>query len=89
MDWGWIKPTVELCTTGVNNWRKRRRLRKALEVYPEGRTLAALRREVGEADTEEGREQTRSMLRTVRRGNEQARILKRTDANTEEMWGLR
>ena len=87
--WGWMKPSYELCATAITNWLRKRRLRKALESYSEGRTLEALRREAGEADTEEGREKTRALLRAIRRGNKQARILMRSGTDSEEMWGLR
>ena len=89
--WGWIKPVAELLRELVINRSRRHKLLAALEDprYSEGRTLEALRREIGEADSEDGRERTRELLRGVRRGDKGARILKRSMPNAEEMWGLR
>lgn len=89
MDWGWLKHVLSFGLSTTTNWLMRRRLRRALESYPQGRTIEALRREAGEADTEDGRERTRVLLRMIRHGEKQARILKRTDPNAAEMWGLR
>ena len=89
--WGWIEPVAKLSGKAGRSCARRRRLRKALENprFPEGRTLEWLRRDIGEADTNEGRERTRELLRGVKRGARRARQLKRTDPKAEEMWGLR
>ena len=89
--WGWIEPVWKLIGRAFSDRSRRRRLLAALENprFPSGRTLEALRREIGEADTDEGRERTRKLLRGVRRDHRQARILDRSDPGAEEMWGLR
>jgi Zn-finger nucleic acid-binding protein len=89
--WGWIIPVANLCGKAATNWARRGRLRKMLENprYPQGRNLAALRRAVGEADTDAGRERTRELLRGVKRRAKKARQLKRTNPQASEMWGLR
>jgi hypothetical protein len=89
--WGWIEPVAKIFGAAGVRWLRRRRLRRALEnpKFPEGRTLEALRRAIGEADTKEGQERTRELLRGVKRGAKRARLLRRTDLQAEEMWGLR
>lgn len=89
--WGWIEPVFNVLEKVGVRGSRRRRLRKALEGpdWHEGRTLEALRRVAGEADTSEGRERTRGLLRGVKSGGMKARQLKRTDPKAEEMWGLR
>ena len=88
--WGWIMPIAKLLGEWAYNWARRGRLRKALENprFPSGRTLEALRRAAGEADTDAGRERTRELLRGVKRGVKRARMLLRPPG-TPEMWGLR
>lgn len=89
--WGWIAPVAKLFGQAGVRWARRRRLRKALENsrFSDGRTLESLRRAIGEADTNEGRERTRELLRGVKRGAKRARQLRRSDPKAEEMWGLR
>jgi hypothetical protein len=89
--WGWITPVANLLGKQVSNWARRGQLRSALENprWPEGRELEALRRVAGEADTDIGRENTRVLLRGVKRGDKTARQLKRSNPRAPEMWGLR
>jgi hypothetical protein len=89
--WGWMIPLSKVGGQFIHNWARRAWLRRHLENgrFPDGRTLEALRRAAGEAETDEGRERTRALLHGVRRGSKRARILKRSDPNAPEMWGLR
>jgi hypothetical protein len=87
--WGWLKPVYEIGANLLVKRGRRAQLLKALDQYHEGRTLEALRLVAGEANSDEGREKTRELLRQLKRGNKHARILKRSDPNDPEMWGLR
>ena len=92
--WGWIEPVAKIFGNRATSWARRRKLRAALEnpqwAGPEGgRTLDALTRVAGEADTETGRENTRVLLRGVRRGNKTARRVKTRDPQAPETWGMR
>lgn len=89
MFWGWLKPVYEIGANFLFRRGRRAQLLKALDQYPDGRTLEALRLVAGEADSDEGREKTRELLRHVKRGKLHARILKRSDPKAPEMWGLR
>jgi len=88
--WGWITPVASLFSKGVANRARRARLRTMLvnPKFPDGRSLDALRRCVGEVDTDDGRERTRELLRDVKDGVRRARALRRS-SSAEEMWGLR
>jgi hypothetical protein len=88
--WGWILPVSKLLPKAFHDWAVRGYLRRCLEDprFPQGRTLETLRRYAGQPDTDKGREQTRELLRRIRRGRKRARILQRR-LGAPEMWGLR
>lgn len=67
--------------TSGDVWKPPAFLRVGLSIF--------LRRAAGQPDSSEGRDQTRELLRHVKRGRKRARILARADPAAPEMWGLR